>query len=97
MEHTFNILAFSYFSLSLCPFQELLAARDTFLNLFGLIGSRHLANQVTVSSCVISAQLPMAHKSMISEYNNDFQFVVLIFFRDLLAKKLLNNDTFHQE
>jgi hypothetical protein len=56
-----------------------------------------LANQVTVSSCVISAQLPMAHKSMISEYNNDFQFVVLIFFRDLLAKKLLNNDTFHQE
>jgi hypothetical protein len=34
---------------------------------------------------------------MISEDNIDFQFVVLIFFPDLFANKILNNDTFHQE
>lgn len=36
---TFKSLAFSYFSLSLCPFKVLLAARNTYLNSFWLMGS----------------------------------------------------------
>lgn len=58
MGNTFNFLAFSYFSLSLCPFKELLAAKNTYLNSFGLIGSFQKASHVTVLSCFISFQLP---------------------------------------
>lgn len=54
---TFNFLDFSYFSLSLCPFSELLAARKTYLKSFGLIGSFQKANHVTVLSCLTSFQL----------------------------------------
>ena len=54
---TFNFLDFSYFSLSLCPFSELLAARKTYLKSFWLIGSFQKANHVTVLSCLTSFQL----------------------------------------
>lgn len=57
LSSTFKSLAFSYFSLSLCPFKVLLAARKTYLNSFGLIGSFQNANHVTVLSCLISFQL----------------------------------------
>ena len=58
MGNTFSFLAFSYFSLSLCPFKELLAAKNTYLNSFGLIGSFQKASHVTVLSCFTSFQLP---------------------------------------
>ena len=68
---TFSILAFSYFSLSLCPFKELLAARNTYLNSLGLIGSFQKANHVTVLSCLISFHLPEnRHKIRSFFFNN---------------------------
>ena len=54
---TFSFRAFSYFSLSLCPFSELLAAKKTYLKSFWLIGSFQKANHVTVLSCLTSFQL----------------------------------------
>lgn len=52
-----STLAFSYFSLSLWPFSELLAARNTYLNSFWFIGSFQKANHVTVLSCLTSFHL----------------------------------------
>lgn len=66
--HTFNFLDFSYFSLSLCPFKELLAAKNTYLNSFGLIGSFQNANQVTVLSCLISFHLTEAKVATTHRY-----------------------------
>lgn len=54
---TFNFRDFSYFSLSLWPFNALLAAKKTYLKSFWLIGSFQKANHVTVLSCLTSFQL----------------------------------------
>jgi len=54
---TFNFLDFSYFSLSLCPFSELLAARKTYSKSFWLMGSFQKANHVAVLSCSTFFQL----------------------------------------